>query len=187
MADLTTLDNNLDSQKGTCRIVIETPQGSRNKFAYDPEARLFTLRGLLPEGMMFPFDFGFVPSTLGEDNDPLDIMLLMDAPAYVGCLVDVRLIGIITAEQTEDGKTETNDRLLGVAIHSYDHEHLKNIAEVSQTLLDQVEEFFVSYNKQRGKKFKITGQGGPKKAVKFVKAGIRAHKEKGKGSAKSSK
>ena len=134
------------------------------------------LGGLLPEGMMFPFDFGFLPSTLGEDGDPLDIMVLMDAPAHVGCLIEVRIIGIITAEQTEDGKTESNDRLLGVAVHSYDHEDLKSIKDVSKTLLDQVEEFFVSYNKQRGKKFKVTGTGGPKKALRFLKDGIKAHK-----------
>ena len=80
------------------------------------------------------------------------------------------------AEQTEDGKTETNDRLLGVAVHSYEHEDVQSIGEVSKTLLDQVEEFFVSYNKQRGKKYKITGTGGPKKAIKFLKSGIQAHK-----------
>jgi inorganic pyrophosphatase len=109
------------------------------------------LGGLLPEGMMFPFDFGFISSTLGDDGDPLDILVLMDAPAHVGCLIEVRLIGVISAEQIEGGKKETNDRLLGVAIHSYDHEDLTTIDEVSKTLLSQLEEFFVSYNKQRGK------------------------------------
>jgi inorganic pyrophosphatase len=183
MSDLTMLDNQADFEKATCRIVIETPKGSRNKFAYDPDSSLFALHGLLPEGMAFPFDFGFVPGTLGDDGDPLDIMLLMDAPAHVGCLVEVRLIGIICAEQTENGHTESNDRLLGVAIHSYNHQDLNDIADVNKTLLDQVEEFFVSYNKQRGKKFKITGQGGPKKAVKCVRAGVEAfHSKKGKSS-----
>src|SRR5882762_10137003 len=134
MADLTHLSNELHSKKATCRAVIETPKGSRNKFDYDPDSNLFMLGGLLPEGMMFPFDFGFIPSTLGEDGDPLDIMVLMDAPAHVGCLMDVRIIGIITAEQVEDGKTESNDRLLGVAIHSYDHEDLQSISQVSKTL-----------------------------------------------------
>src|SRR6266542_5988692 len=129
MADLTTLPHLLDAKKGTCRDIIETPKGCRNKFDYDPESNLFMLGGLLPEGMMFPFDFGFIPSTLAEDGDPLDILLLMDAPAHVGCLIEVRLIGIITAEQTEDGKTESNDRLLGVAMHSYDHETLESIAD----------------------------------------------------------
>src|ERR1700733_9752380 len=117
MADLTTLANQLDPQKGTCRAIIETPKNRRNKFDYDPESNLFILGGLLPEGMMFPFDFGFIPSTLGDDGDPLDIMVLMDAPAHVGCLMYVRIIGIIDAEQTEKGKTEKNSRLLGVAIH----------------------------------------------------------------------
>src|SRR5258705_4040827 len=132
MADLSSLSNQLDAKKGTCRAIIETPKGSRNKFDYDPESKLFMLGGLLPEGMMFPFDFGFIPSTLGEDGDPLDVLVLMDAPAHVGCLIDVRIIGIIQAEQTQDGKTKRNDRLLGVAIHSYDHEGVESIDDVSK-------------------------------------------------------
>jgi inorganic pyrophosphatase len=181
MADLTHLPHRLDPKSRVCQAIIETPKGSRNKFDYDPDSGLFMLGGLLPEGMMFPFDFGFIPSTLGEDGDPLDIMVLMDAPAHVGCLMEVRIIGVIMAQQVEDGKTETNDRLLGVAVHSYDHQHLKSIGDVSRTLLDQVEEFFVSYNKQRGKKFRITGTGGPKKAIKFLKDGIKARKNDKKG------
>ena len=99
-------------------------------------------------------------------------MVLMDAPAQVGCLIEVRIIGIIIAEQTEDGSTKSNDRLLGVAIPCYDHD-IHTIEDVSKTLLDQVEALFVSYNKQRGKKFK-TGTGGPNKAMKFFQAGITA-------------
>ena len=180
MPDLSSLSPQLDPKKGTCRAIIETPKGCRNKFDYDPDSGLFMLAGLLPEGMMFPFDFGFIPSTLGEDGDPLDILVLMDAPAHVGCLIEIRLIGIIEAEQTEDGKTVSNDRLLGVAIHSYDHEDLESIKDVSKTLLEQLEEFFISYNKQRGKKFKVTGTGGPEKAMKFLKAGMQAHKKESK-------
>jgi inorganic pyrophosphatase len=177
MADLTCLPNQLDAKKCTCRAIIETPKGSRNKFDYDPDSRLFMLAGLLPEGMMFPFDFGFIPSTLGDDGDPLDILVLTDAPAHVGCLMDARIIGIIKAEQTQDGKTESNDRLLGVAVHSYSHENLETIDDVNKTLLSQVEEFFISYNKQRGKKFRVTGTAGPKNAITFLKAGIKAHKK----------
>src|SRR5579871_2438714 len=147
MSDLTTLPHQLDAKKGTCRAIIETPKGCRNKFDYDPASNLFMLGGLLPEGMAFPFDFGFIPSTLGDDGDPLDILILMDAPAHVGCLIDVRIIGILHAEQTEKGKTVENDRLLGVALHSYEHEHLRTMHDVSQTLRSQLEEFFISYNK----------------------------------------
>src|SRR6266576_4393337 len=148
MADLSLLSPQLDTKKSTCRAIIETPKGRRNKFKFDPDSGLFMLGGLLPEGMMFPFDFGFVPSSLAGDGDPLDILVLMDAPAHVGCLIEIRLIGIIQAEQTEDGKTVCNDRLLGAAVHSYDHEDLESINEVSKTLLEQLEEFFISYNKQ---------------------------------------
>ncbi|HKD06904.1 MAG TPA: inorganic diphosphatase [Bryobacteraceae bacterium] len=178
MADLTHLANRFDSDKATCRAIIETPKGCRNKFDYDPASGLFMLGGLLPEGMMFPFDFGFIPSTLGDDGDPLDVMVLMDAPAHVGCLIEIRLIGIIEAEQTEDGKSERNDRLLGVAIHSYEHEDVETIDEVSKTLLAQVEAFFVSYNKQRRKKFTVNATGGPEKAARFLKAGIKAFRGK---------
>src|SRR4051812_43141622 len=111
MANLLTLPNQLDAKKYTCKVIIETPKGSRTKFAYDEKSRLFELRGLLPHGLVFPFDFGFIPRTLGGDGDPLDVMVLMDAPAHVGCLIDARIIGILNAEQVKDGDRETNDRL----------------------------------------------------------------------------
>jgi len=176
MPDLTTLAHELDRKKRTCRAIIETPKGARNKFAYDRETGLFELRGLLPEGMVFPFDFGFVPSTLAEDGDPVDILVLMDAPAHVGCLLDVRLVGAISAQQTDQGKKKVeNDRLLGVSIHTYQHESIESVADVSATLLSQVEEFFISYNRQRGKVFKVTATSGPKRAVKLLEAGIRTY------------
>jgi len=97
MADLSAFPNRWDRKKHECCAIVETPKNRRNKFDYDPESNLFKLGGLLPEGMMFPFDFGFIPSTLGDDGDPLDVMVLMDEPAHVGCLVDVRVIGVIEA------------------------------------------------------------------------------------------
>src|ERR1700688_1667021 len=151
MANLSAFPNRLNRKKGECCAIIETPKNRRNKFDYDPESNLFKLGGLLPEGMMFPFDFGFIPSTLGGDGDPLDVRVLRDEPAHVGCLVDVRIIGVIEAKQIEDGETERNDRLLAVAIHSYQHEDVSTIADLSSVILDQLEQFFVSYNKLRGK------------------------------------
>src|ERR1044071_2626207 len=119
MSDLLRLPHKLDEKKRQCRAIIETPAASRNKFNYEPETGLFMLGGLLPAGMMFPFDFGFIPCTLGDDGDPLDILVLMDPPAYAGCLIDVRVIGLIEAKQTENGATEDNPRLFGAALHSY--------------------------------------------------------------------
>ena len=146
MPDLTSFPNELDSKKLHCRAIIETPKNRRNKFDYDPETDLFKLGGLLPEGMAFPFDFGFIPSTVGGDGDPLDVMVLMDEPAHVGCLLDVRIVGVIEAIQTEDGKSNENDRLIGVSVHSYAHQRLESLDEIDKSLLDQLEEFFISYN-----------------------------------------
>jgi inorganic pyrophosphatase len=88
-----------DSDSGDLRAIIETPRGSRNKFRYDPECDCFELATALPEGMSFPFDFGFVPSTLADDGDPLDLLVLMDAPVPSGCVLRCRLIGVIEALQ----------------------------------------------------------------------------------------
>lgn len=76
------------------QAIIETPKSSRNKYAYDPEQGIFALRKVLPEGMVFPHDFGFLPQTLAEDGDPIDVLLLMDVPAFSGCLIPARLIGV---------------------------------------------------------------------------------------------
>ena len=178
MSNLEASPNEWDAQLRRSKAIIETPKGRRNKFDYDPDFRLFRLGGLLPKGMAFPFDFGFIPSTLAEDGDPLDVMVLMDEPAHVGCLLDVRIIGVIEAQQIEKGQVIENDRLIAVAVHSYNHQHIKSLDDVSKTLLNQVEEFFVSYNKSRGKKFKVKGRHGPKRAAELVEAGIKKFKKK---------
>ena len=102
------------NDEGDLNVVIETPKGSRNKYNYDEKLGLFKLGGVLPSGASFPFDFGFVPSTVGGDGDPLDVLVLMDEPAFAGCLVSARLVGVIEAEQTErDGEVLVeDDRLL---------------------------------------------------------------------------
>ena len=178
MPNLTSYPNQLDGKKVECRAIIETPKNRRNKFDYDPESGLFELGGTLPEGMTFPFDFGFIPATLGEDGDPLDVLVLMEEPTHVACLLQVRIIGVIEAEQTQDGKTEINNRLLAVSIHSYSHENVTSIKELAPSMLKQLEEFFVSYNKLHGKKFKVTNVGGPKRALALIKQGIKAFEDK---------
>src|SRR4051794_22475919 len=144
-----------DEEHRDLNVIIETPKGCRNKYKYDDDLHLFELGGVLPAGAGFPFDFGFVPSTKGEDGDPLDVLILMDEPAFPGVLVRARLIGVIEAMQTErDGKKQRNDRLIAVAAKSNEHRSLRAMAEVSKELLDEIEHFFESYNRIRGKTFK---------------------------------
>jgi inorganic pyrophosphatase len=151
------------------RVVIETPKGSRNKYAFDPDQRVFTLKKVLPEGMVFPHDFGFVPSTKAEDGDPIDVLILMDEPAFPGCVVQARLVGIIEGEQKENGKKERNDRLLAVAESSHTHSDVHSIKDLNDSLLKEVEEFFVNYHENDGAKFKVLSCKGPGAAFKRMK------------------
>ncbi|CAN5754031.1 inorganic diphosphatase [soil metagenome] len=153
-------------------VIIEAPKGSHHKYAYDEEYRLFVLKGTMPAGAVFPFDFGFVPSTLGEDADPLDVLVLMDAPGAVGCLVPSRLIGVIEAEQTEEDGPERNDRLIAVAANSRRHSSMQTLEDASDDLLNEIEHFFVSYNMIKGKRFEAIGRHGPERAHLLVREGI---------------
>jgi len=157
-----------DPESDTTNVIIETPKGHRNKFKYDQKRGLFVLSGILPAGAVFPFDFGFVPSTSGEDGDPLDVLVLMDEPAFVGCLVPANLIGVIEAEQTEDGKTERNDRLIAVAANSRSHHEIRSLDQIDKNTVTEIEHFFVSYNTIKGKRFKPLGRHGPGRAKKLI-------------------
>ena len=110
---------------------------------------------------VFPFDFGSIPGTVAEDGDPLDVLVLMDEPVFIGCLVETRLLGVIEAEQTEAGETERNDRLIAVAAESHTNATLKSLKKLDSKLIGEIEHFFVSYNDARGKKFKPTTRKEP--------------------------
>jgi inorganic pyrophosphatase len=157
-----------DRESGDLNVIIDTPKGSRNKYGWDEKRELFELTGLLPLGAVFPYDFGFIPNTRGGDGDPLDVLVLMDEPAFTGCLVPARLLGVIEAKQTEKGKTERNDRLIAVAANSRINGHLKSLDDLNSKMLDEIEHFFVSYNAAKGKKFKPLGRFGPKRARRLV-------------------
>jgi len=168
MIELAALD-----ESGHVNAIIDTPRGSRNKFKYDEEKSLFKLSGALPLGAVFPFDFGYIPSTKADDGDPLDILILMDEPAFVGCLVPAKLIGVIEAEQTESQETTRNDRLIAVAADSRNHTHIRFLGDLNTNLIHEIERFFVSYNETKGKKFEILGRFGPDRALALIESSTR--------------
>ena len=167
-----------DPETGDVRVIVETPKGSRSKFGYDEELGLFKLTGLLPAGASFPYDFGFIPSTLGEDGDPIDVLLLLDEAVFTGCLVPARPLGVIEAEQTErNGESMRNDRIIAVAAKSLAHRSLKSLEEMERNagevvLLEEIEHFFISYNTFKGKEFKPLGRFGPDRAERLIQRGI---------------
>ncbi len=166
--------------------VIETPQGTRNKYKYDEKTGLFTLHKVLPAGSTFPLSFGFIPRTLADDGDPLDVLIFADEPVPVGCVVPARLIGVMEAEQTEGGTSERNDRLVAVATESRDHEDLKSFKKIEDRFREELEHFFVAYHQMDGKEFRILDCRGPSAGRKALEEGIREYKRKrGNGSKKS--
>ena len=151
-------------------VIIDTPRYSRNKYKSDPESGLFILSGVLAVGHSFPYDFGFIPGTKGQDGDELDVLVLMDEPAFVGCLVKCRLIGGIKAEQKEPKKkVERNDRLLAVASESIQNQVIRTYTDLGKRVLDQIEHFFISYNQVKGKTFTPTGRFGIAAASDIVR------------------
>jgi inorganic pyrophosphatase len=164
----------VDAQdKKLLRVVIETPKGSRNKFAFDPKERIFELKKVLPAGMTFPYDFGFVPSTKAEDGDPIDVLVLMDEPAFPGCVLNCRPIGVIEGEQTGKNKKERNDRIIAVEQDAHSWADIMSINDLGKEFSRELEEFFVNYHKLTGKKYRVLGLRGADHARKLVKSGTR--------------
>jgi inorganic pyrophosphatase len=186
LANPTTLNSyhrkSKETTSGTARpgeellqVVIETPRGSRNKFSFDTEQRIFHLKSQLPAGMVFPWDFGFVPQTTGGDGDPLDALVLMDEPAFPGCALLVRLLGAMEVEQTERGKSKRNDRLIVVAEVSQLFANLKTLDDLPRKVLTEIDEFFTTYHRLQGKQSRTLGWKKETAAQRLIDEAGRRH------------
>ncbi|MFL5768545.1 MAG: inorganic diphosphatase [Chloroflexota bacterium] len=154
---------------GRLNAIIETPRGSRNKYSYLEETGGFRLGKELPAGAVFPFDFGFVPSTLASDGDPLDVLVLLDGPTFPGCLVRSRLLGVIEARQTgRSGRSVRNPRLIAAARKSSQFRQARSLEDLPESLVDDVVHFFESYNAATGKRFAVTGRRGVDRARELI-------------------
>jgi inorganic pyrophosphatase len=158
--------------RGLLNVIIDTPLGSRNKYKFDEGAGKFKLSRILPEGLHFPCDFGFIPGTAADDGDPLDVAILVDAASFVGCLMTVRLLGVIRATQMEQRRSIKNDRLLGIPVTSVNHPRARDIRDIPKDRLDALEQFFVAYNREQGRPFKLNGRQGAAAAIQAVREGF---------------
>src|SRR6202011_623864 len=151
LADPTRLPSHVEDDKETIQVIIEPPKGSRNKFAFDDDQKIFELKKVLPAGMAFPYDFGFVPSTKAEDGDPVDVLVLMDEPAFPGCLLKCRPVGIIEGEQGKKMERERNDRVVAIEQDNHSFAHVKHVNDLGKKFVRELEEFFVNYHELSGK------------------------------------
>lgn len=170
LADPSKLKPLNSDDKKMLRVVIETPKGSRNKFAFDSKQHIFELKKVLPAGMTFPYDFGFVPSTEADDGDPLDVLVLMDEPAFPGCVLSCRPIGVIEGEQGEKKDKERNDRIIAVEQDAHSWADIETVDDLGDQFCRELEEFFVNYHRLTGKEYRVLGLKGPDQARKLVKS-----------------
>jgi inorganic pyrophosphatase len=152
--------------------VIETPKGSRNKYVYDEETGGYKLKKALPAGMVFPFDFGFIPATKAEDGDPMDILVLTDAPTFAGCIVECKVIGIIKVQQEKKGQDVRNDRVIAVQLDSRQYGSVERLRDLEEGLLKEIIHFFASYNNITEDKFIPLGNDGAAEAIRLIEESI---------------
>jgi inorganic pyrophosphatase len=166
------------TDSGLVHVIVDTPKGSGNKYKYDPDLRVFKLSRVMPPGMHFPCDFGAIPSTTAEDGDALDVAIMTEHPSFSGCLLTVRLIGVLEAEQTENGRTIRNDRLIAVAETPVNHPEIRTLADLPAGTMTALEQFFVGYNRVHGRPFKPLARRGPRRAEHLLRAAIRLHERR---------
>lgn len=164
----------------TIQVIIETPKGCRNKYAFDEDQRVFALKRVLPAGMTFPYDFGFIPSTKAEDGDPTDVLVLMDEPAFTGCLLKCRAIGVIEGQQGKKNGGERNDRIIAIENSNHSYAHVHHVRDLGKKFLKELEEFFVNYHEIEGEKYRILDVKGPGEARRRIDDGIKNGRARGK-------
>ena len=151
--------------------MIETPKGSAQKYDYVPNTPFFRMSKILPSGMVFPYDFGFIPKTKGEDGDPLDVIVISEFNSFPGVIIKCRIIGGIKAEQSADKdgrKMIRNDRFLAIPKCSNIFENIAQMEDLPTRLTDDLEEFFIDYNKLEGKKFRALKKMASKEALRLI-------------------
>ncbi len=165
-------------EKDLVFAVIETPAGIRHKFAFEPEYGIMRLKMTLAEGLMWPYDYGFIPQTLGDDGDPIDVLVLNDAPTFSGCLLAVRVIGGILLKKNG----VKNNRLVacpvrrkGVALKT---DGFDDIEDLPKDTLRGLERFLVEYSEEEGNKITFEGTCSRKGAVRLIEQSRKAFAKK---------
>ena len=170
MPDLTKLDPYGDN--GDVRMVVETPKGSSVKLRYEPKIEVFTVARALMLGTTYPFDWGFIPGTKGEDGDPIDALAIHDSATYPGVVLNCRLLGLVQIEQKGEQGRESNPRVILMPTW---HDRLGEMEKASglpQRLREEIEQFFLNATFFTEKDAKVKGWLGPQAADKLIKESV---------------
>jgi inorganic pyrophosphatase len=165
--------NHIPAFKGKhINVIIETPLGSCFKYAYDPSMDVMIVNHQLPKGYFFAFNFGFIPNTLAEDGDPLDVIVYSDEHCLSGALIQCRVVGALIARQKKDSRTIHNDRIIAVPAGTKVYDTIKKVSDIDNRILREYENFFVSYENYRGVAFNVVKWVSPVQAISAVKKSL---------------
>ena len=159
------------------RVVVETPRGANIKIKYDEDLGCFSLSRILPLGVTYPYDFGFVPQTLAQDGDPLDVMVLIDALTYPGVVISCRLLGALHVEE-RGLRGRPNHRLVAVPVKAARKDELRNFSDLGRRMQQELERFFVMSSAFTSKDPVVRGWVGPDAAFEMVQRSISRYKER---------
>jgi inorganic pyrophosphatase len=153
--------------------IIEIPQGRRSKYELDKETGLFKLDRYLFSSLHYPADYGFIPQTLAEDDDPLDVLVMVNEPTFSGCLIETRAIGLFKMQDRG-----VNDfKVLGVPNSDPLFEHMRDLDDVPKHFLKEVEHFFITYKELEGVQTKSLGWATASEAIAEVKASVERYRQ----------
>jgi inorganic pyrophosphatase len=152
----------------TVQAIIETPKGSNHKYKYETSYQRFILDKILPVGFVFPYDFGFIPDTIAEDGDPLDILVINKEATFTGCIIQCRVLGAIEAKQTQKNKSVRNDRIVVVPEKALDYSNISKLKDLGDDLIKELNHFFISYHKFDEVEYEPLKVVGPDKAFKLI-------------------
>jgi inorganic pyrophosphatase len=159
---------------GNVNVVVETPRGARAKLTYDPDLRVFVLSKSLMAGLTYPHDWGFVPSTVADDGDPVDVLVIHDAATFPGLVMKCKVIGVLEILEHDDQRKQRNDRVMAVPVNSHSEQGLRDVRQLSKPIRLELEKFFVATAELQSKTLECLGWRGPKRAVQLIKKSAKA-------------
>ncbi len=159
----------------TFRVVVESPRGSTVKLKYDAALGVMSMSRPLTHGLIYPFDWGFVPGTEGPDGDPLDAIVVWDSATFPGIVLPCRAIGIVRIDQREPGKAarQRNDRVVALPLKAPRFDQVRSIRDLPKRTREELEHFFLAVTALEKKDVRILGWDGPPAALRYLKHGAR--------------
>lgn len=159
----------------TIYAVIECLKGERNKYEYDKDIPAVVLDRVLHSNVQYPSDYGFIPQTWYDDDDPLDVLVLVEDATFPGCVIEARPVALMGMD---DGG-EQDDKIIAVPTEDPRFDHLEDLDDIPQQTQDEITEFFNTYkNLEAGKDAEVLGWQDKQTAVDAIEHGQELYREK---------